>query len=501
MGDLRTIGKGALYTFVGMALSKLMTYFWRMIIARVGPEEYGIVSLALAVTGIMYTLSILGLETGISRYIAFYQGKNDYPRMKGVIISSFKLTIPVCLLIIGTVFIFSDFISSVFFRAPDLSPLLKIMGIAVLPYLLYNIFIAALTGLKKIEYLVFLRQVVESATKLIATVILLSLGFGIIGVAAAYLITYVLVVVLSFYFLEKTFHFIRTKVAGVSMRRELLSYSIPLLVGGIISQVLSWTDILMLGYFKNAADIGIYNTAMPTAGLMLFFPAVIGALFLPTITTSYAKGLLHDIKRVYSKVAKLIVAANIPVLLIMVFFSEDLLAFLFGREYFQGGWALRFLAIGYFFYAAVTTSNSVLDMLKKTKILMFAGILSTSLNAVLNYLLIPVYGINGAAIASASSLIAGSVFSVFFSYRYMRMHPFSKSLIYLLVAGLISISIMYFGLHAIYSVIPIVPAILGISFFLLLYGVLVFRFGIVELKEVRQVIEIFNRKLFAKYSK
>ena len=77
MQPLKTIAKGASLIFVGMFISKLLTYFYRMIVARIGTEEYGLLSLALAVFGILTTISMLGLGTGVIRYFAFYQAKRS----------------------------------------------------------------------------------------------------------------------------------------------------------------------------------------------------------------------------------------------------------------------------------------------------------------------------------------------------------------------------------------------------------------------------------------
>lgn len=494
MGDLRIIGKGAAYTFAGVVLAKGMAYLWRIIIARIGPEGYGLFSLALAVLGIVSVVSFLGLDSAITRYIAYYQGKNDPSRMKGVITSTLKITLPISFILSAIVFLYSDFISITIFKNPNLSSLIKIMSLGIIPSIVYSISISALTGLKKIEFVVFSKQIVESVIRLIATLIMLYLGYGILGVGFAYVASYFFAGASALYFLEMTHPFIRTKIRAVSLKKELLGYSLPLLMSGIIYQILTWTDTFMLGYFKTASDVGIYNTAVPTAGLLLMASGALSTLFIPVITTAYAKGLMKNIHATHIKITKLIVAANTPIFLLMFFFSKDILTFLFGKEYSGGAITLSILSIGIFISSAVTTSSQILSMLKKTKTIMVLTILSLITNAGLDYVLIPIYGMNGAAFASTFSIIFTSFFISVFAFKSIKIHPFDKSLIHLLLLSVISMGAMYFGLHAIYDIIPLISAILGVAFFFGVYACAIIKFKIIEWREILEMINLLKNK-------
>ena len=93
MESLKTIAKGATLVFIGMFVSKLLTYFYRIVVARIGTEQYGLLSLALAFFWILTTISLVGLGTGVIRYFAFYKAKEDKERMKGVIFSLSSLAL------------------------------------------------------------------------------------------------------------------------------------------------------------------------------------------------------------------------------------------------------------------------------------------------------------------------------------------------------------------------------------------------------------------------
>ena len=73
--SLKKIVKGSSIVFIGIFISKFLAYVYRLLIARVGPEQYGLFSIALGLTGILVTISVLGLNLGLMRYIPFFKGK------------------------------------------------------------------------------------------------------------------------------------------------------------------------------------------------------------------------------------------------------------------------------------------------------------------------------------------------------------------------------------------------------------------------------------------
>ena len=74
--NLTLIAKSSIIVLIGVFLSKIFTYGHRIIMARYfGPETYGILSLALAITTIFATFATFGLKDGLVRFVPFYRGK------------------------------------------------------------------------------------------------------------------------------------------------------------------------------------------------------------------------------------------------------------------------------------------------------------------------------------------------------------------------------------------------------------------------------------------
>ena len=150
--SLRKIAKGGFIVLLGLVISKLLGYAYRVIVARMGAEQYGLISIGIALLGIATTLSVLGLNQGVLRYVSFYKGKEEFSKIKEILVSSFNLIFPLSLVLAVLLFVFSRWLSVNVFNNEELSLVIKIIAIA-LPFnsireVLFNTFKA----FQKVQY-------------------------------------------------------------------------------------------------------------------------------------------------------------------------------------------------------------------------------------------------------------------------------------------------------------------------------------------------------------
>lgn len=466
--SLRKIAKGAGIAFAGTFIGTALGYFSRMIIARfLGASDYGLISLGFAAMIIAAALSLLGFGSGIQRFVSFYKGKNDAGRIKGVILSALKICFPLSLILTLLIFFYADWISIHVFHSPKLTPVLRIFTIGIPFWVLADIFNYATVGFQEIKYKVYTMFIFKDTFKLIAIVTFLVLGYGVIGASIGWVLAIIGMSVLAFYFLEKkVFPILNTKVKAVSVDKELFLFSFPLIFAGLAGLITGWTDTLMLGYFCTSSEVGIYNAAMPTAKLMGIVLGAFGIIFMPVVTELYARNRIEDLRNTYSSVTKWIFAIVLPVFLLMSLFSTPIIKIMFGSEYTEGAMALSILAFSYFVSALVGLAGSILTTYGRTKIVMGCTFVGAGFNFLFNFLLIPIYGINGAAIATGSSVVLMSVLYLFFVYRTARMQPFRVSYVKPLFASVIAVSVVY----------AITKYVIGVSLFSLAGMFFVFLF-------------------------
>ncbi len=469
---LKTIAKGAGIAFIGIIASKFFTYLFRIFVARYfGPGDYGLFSIGIAVLSFFMVFALLGLQTGVIRYIAHYRAKGDDNRVRGVITSSIKMVLPTSVVMCILMMILSPYLAVNVFSKPGLAGILLVLSISIPFSVMITILASVFVGFKQNKYQVFSEQISVNLAKLVLVILFGILAFGIVGIAWSWTIAMVLAFFLSLYFLRKVYPDLRAKVASIPMKRELFSYSLPLLLVASMGFLIMWTDTLMLGIFRTASDVGIYNAAMPTGLLLFIFPNAIAALFLPIITELYARKKMKELKRIYKTVTRWAFYINFPMFLLMVFFSGQILNLIFGPEYVAGYGVLIIISTGFMFRKSVMAVQ-MLQMLKKTRYIFLISASSAILNIILNLLLIPTYGIIGAATASMITYIISISMLLTFFYRFGRINPFSKSMLKSVFAGLLAIAVIYLVGHALFTVFTIyVLAGLFIAF-ILLYGLI-----------------------------
>ena len=463
--SLRKIVKGAGFVLLGTIIGRAFGYGSRLIIARLGASDYGLVALGFAVMSIAATLSMVGIQSGIVRYVSLYKGKEDKGRIKGTIISALKITLPLSFISAFILFWYASWISIHVFHDANLTPILRIFAIGIPFSVLASNLLSATVGFQDMRYNVYAQYIFQEPLKLAAIVILLLLGFGVVGATWGWVLAIMLTPFLAFYFLEKkVFPVFKTKVKAVSVDKELFAFSFPLLFAGIAGLIMGWTDTLMLGYFSSSADVGIYNVALPTAQLIRSIPGALVVIFFPVISELYARNKIEDLRRTYSAVTKWMLALIWPVFLLVLLFPEQIIKILFGAEYIAGATALSILVAGFVIGSVVGPASQTLQTYGRTKTVMMTSYIGAAINFLLNLFLIPIYGVNGAAIATGFSLALLYVLNFLFAYRVAKVQPLRLCYLKIILASLIAVLVVYF----------LTKYVIGVSLFVLIAMLFVF---------------------------
>ena len=435
--SLQKIAKGTGIIFIGTIIGMLLGFVSRIILVRFTTQtEYGIYSLALVIISIFVMISTLGLSEGSTRYIAYFRGKNEEGKVKGVISSSIKIAIIASISLAVISFFVSDFISSSIFHTPALSTPLKIFSIAIPFTVLINVFISIFRGFDRVDARVYFQNILSPVLYLLFLIAVVLFSLSFLGVVYAYVMSIaVTCVVFVIYMVKKSpLSMKRKEMVDNSMTKELLIFSVPLLAVSMLMMVMSWTDTLMLGYFKTPDVVGLYNAALPLANLILVVLTSMNFIYVPIISQLYSKNLIEEMKRNFAVLTKWIFSLTLPLFFILFLFPDVVLDLLFGSRYIGATFALQILAIGFFCNASLGFPYSTLLVIGKSKFLMCVFLISAIINIVLNIALIPPMGIVGASIASALSLIVARILNTIKLYKTSTIHLFTKN--YLKIAGL-----------------------------------------------------------------
>lgn len=482
--NLKLIVKSSFFVFIGLAFSKIFTYIYRIVIARYyGAEVYGLFSLAIMVLGFFVAFSSFGLTEGLLRFISFYRGKKQINKIRYLC----KISIIVLFFssIISAVFLFllSDFISINIFHNQSLTIFLKIFSLLIPLSIFSFVFLSILRAFEKISWNSFITNILENGTKLIALIFFIFVGFKINAIIFSYFFGTLSMLLASYlvcrFKIPEIFkkdhlkHELKTKIT-----KELFSYSWPIMFFGIISVFLSWIDSFTIGYFKGIPAVGFYNAVVPIAALLYIAPTLFIQLFAPLITKEYARKKIAVIKELSQQVGKWIFVLNLPLFIIIILFPGAVINLLFGSEYILAENSLRFLSIGIFISSFFTISNNLIFTIGKSKLILIDMIIVAIMNLVLNIILVPKYGIDGAAFSTMLSSIALSLMFLFQAKYYLSIIPLRRKMFKITLLSLIPLSLLILVKQL--MIANLISLILLGTFFILSYLFLIFITGCLD---------------------
>src|SRR3989338_5520343 len=433
--SLRTVAKSSIVVLAGTLVGYIIAYLFRVIIARyLGPTEYGVFSIAVSVTTIALGVAAFGMDGTVPRFVSYYSGLGDRARTRGTVLSSIKITLPLSLVAAALLFASADWLSTVF-KNDSLAAVVKITSVSIPFGTLAVVLGSASIGLQKIQYDIYARKIGREALRLALAAFFLSMGIGVIGVAAAYTLSAVVMPILLIYYLNKSGLSLVGGVKPVYATSEILRFSVPLLLTGVVNLLMGWTDPIIIGYFLDPTAVGVYSASLPTAQLLLTGSIVLTPIFLSVIGSLYAKKKIEDVGSVYRSVTKWVLMVSLPIFFIVALFPRQILNILFGQSYVGGVTPLIVLSFGYLLLSLSATANNILLVAGKTKTLFKNSLAVAAKILSLDVLLIPSMGITGAALASASALTLSFLFLVLRARSVSGISPFNSSNLRVVVAA------------------------------------------------------------------
>ncbi len=445
--SLKKLVEGTGLALIGQLLSYFFGLLVAVFIARTWTEsDVGIFSLAYAVLSICMTISVLGMTDGVVRSIAHSRGKKEFNKIPDFIVTSVFLSFLISMILGLIIFISSNWISQTIFHETALILPLKIFAIALPFFALNMIIISIFRGFEQIKPMV-LKVILASTLFLIFVAIIIFLNFSFIYVFYSYLASGIIVfIVLVIYTIRQSPSFVMPSLKLIisPAAKELIIFSIPLLGTTMIVMIVSWTDTLMLGGLKDAANVGFYHVGQPFSTFISFPLAALLIAFVPVFSGLYARGLLGEMKNNYLILTKWICLSTLPIFVIFFLFPELIISVVVGPNYLPSANVLRILSLAFITGNFAGPCGATLLVLGKTRFIMFSTLFTAILNVILNALLIPSYSFIGAAFASGIAFISTNVIKTWKMYSLSKIQPLSWNLIKPTLLSIIFIVPIYF---------------------------------------------------------
>ncbi len=424
---------GTAFSASGLAVSGVLTMLIGIIFARwLGPDGFGIYSNVLVVVTFAGGLGAIGMDYTVARYVAYYLGSGDKPLVRSVIryAARWGLLISAILGLATYVVLRGGLLNGT--KLAGLTPFSTVILLTVPALALQTIILQAILALQAVRTRVVLEKILYPLLRLTLPFALLwcfrekiAAAVGSVLFSALVLTTIALTVLRTL---------LRDAPPAVAvpraLTREWSGYALPFVFYSIQNFIASGMgiDILLVGALASIRDSGIYAACFRFTLVLLLARAGMEYAFGPKVGRLFGKSDFGSIEKLYKTSSVIGLTWTLPLAVVLVIFSGPLITRFFGASYSQGATALAVLVAGFAADGAAGCNNTLLSMIGKPWLVLANGMAGGLVVITLCVLLIPRWGMSGAALAVTISRSISAGMGTFEIWRIYGLHPFSRSL-------------------------------------------------------------------------
>lgn len=420
---LKEFYKGSLQVFLLRISWAVIGFVGQILIARtLGVESYGQYSLIFAWLAVLCLPGRLGFDESSVKFVSKYLATEQIPRAKAFVRYATRYAIVASLLIsVSGYFILTQWqlVSPSVLNA-------WLIALLCLPLMCLNaIRQGVLRGLKQFVY----SQLPDSSVRpLIVIVLIIIASYGLgwrIDLAAVMWISFAALIVaflLGGWWLGQLMPQNTANSSSHTSSDNWLKTSAWMAVLSSSILILSRTDILMLGAMREASELGMYSAAVRLATLFTFGLAAVNMAIAPLISKAHANGDTHGMQQLMRKAALISMGVSACLAVAMWLFGGFALS-LFGEQYTQAMGVFYVLAGSHLVSAITGPTSTLMNMTGHHKRVAILFALAAVVNVFLNYLLIPSYGLMGAAVATLVSASLWKLYSIYFVMTALKLKP------------------------------------------------------------------------------
>jgi O-antigen/teichoic acid export membrane protein len=434
-----TSAKGGGFLAGGSFFEMAARFGIAFVLARaVGATGYGLYNLAVSAGALFAGLAALGLDDAMVRYVAIQARRRDERGLLGTLQIGIGISL-VCGVALGVVmYVGAELIAEGLFHETGLASLLRLFGLIVPFMTLSNVLAAIARGFKRMDYAAFSENVVMSLVRLVLLVALIGSGLDVAAAVIIFGISDVTASVVLIVLVNREIP-LRGLFRTDTRRdyREVFAFALPLWTSGLLLQLRKNMETLLLGALSVAADVGLFSIVarINLIGHVIYLSTV-GAVK-PVLAELSGQGERAELRALYRTSTRWTFMCNIPFFLVMVLYPEQLLA-VFGASFTAGAGALVVLAFAEFVNAATGTCGSIIDMTGHTRVKLANSVAWIALLLAGNVLLIPRWGVLGAAVASLLSIAVVNVARVIEVWVLEQVQPYDRTFVTPILAGLVA---------------------------------------------------------------
>ena len=496
--------QNSIYFYIGLLFGALSTIVLYPNAFNSHPEHLGLLQIIVAYSTIISTFSFLGTPKTLIRFFPKVENKNQ------LISLSFLIPIIGFLFVVLLYFLFKepflDFIKPQSLETKEILTynLLKenfhlvFLMVAFLSF--FEVFSSLSRSLLNATIPIFLKEVFLKGMNIL---LLFLHWFNYIDFPLflnLYISLYLIMTIILSISIFKTFNYTPTLVFTDLENKKLFLFGLYVLVGGASAMLVSKVDMMMIGKFIGYQEVAFYTVAFFIGNVIRVPARAIGSIATPLLAKAWERNDINEISRIYSKssINQLIIGGLI--FLGLWLNIDDGLSLL--PEKFQGGRiVVLFIAFSQLFNITTGANGIIIVNSRYYKFDLYANFILLCITLYTNYLFIPdssplskydIVGINGAAFATALSVLIFNFIKLLYLYFKMKIQPFGIQTIKVIILILLT-----------YYIVDLIPEINHVIYNIIFKSLVIFSLYIlliVLFKPSEDIIK-FMKDLWSKFKR
>ncbi|MEM7760260.1 MAG: flippase [Cyanobacteria bacterium P01_A01_bin.40] len=417
---LTSLVKGTAIALLLQLSGIAVLYTTQVLLARwMGASQYGVYEYVISIATFLGFLAALGLPNCLLRFIPKYSVEEEWGKLRGIIWGSWRYVLlsGVIISLISTAFLFSWSINQ-----SDIALTSFLLGIGIIP-------LQALVrhqremsrGIKRMT-LAYLPSTIMFPLLLIAGAFYYRHQLSSSRAIAITWLSLSLILASQLWIFNRQLPAQCSQIEAEYSRKEWFAMALPLLFNDSALVVLSQTDTIMTGAMLGTFQVGIYGAGFKTAAGVSFVLAGVNAIAAPMFATLHAQNDYAGLQKLTATVARWMFYPTLILALLLIIFGDRVLE-LFGTEFIAARWSMTILILGQLVNVGAGSVGYLMQMTGHHRQCAYVLGCSAVLNLILNAILIPNFGILGAAIATAATMSLWNIWLHHLVVKHLGVRP------------------------------------------------------------------------------
>lgn len=409
----RSIGLDALFQYTGSGVQFFSGMIFYLIIVRMfSTSSVGAIALFLAIIGLFQVVFSFGLGTAAQHFTSYSIGKGNYAAAARVFYKIISYGFAVAIAGFAALFLLSPVISPIFLHSSSYAALVRLLSIVLLGNILFGILNGTLLGLQNFRLTAFINIVIW-IFYYFGSIFLAHFIHSLDALIAGWSIGIFLGVGIELTLILKLLSRFKGQTNVVSSQ-SLMKYSLPVVLSGLIGYGAAYADRFIVAGLLSLSSLGVYNFALLVSSAIGFVAVPFNNILMPKFSELFGRGERAAISLNVKASSLLLTSFYVPAALGIAALSPIIINLLGGPKYTAGALPLAIIMFISSLFVSVNILTQAIAAVRKTKIFLYSSGAAFGANIVFSYILIPYFGLVGAALGFSS--VSAATFSILYFY-------------------------------------------------------------------------------------